>query len=237
MKVAVIHGQVHHGSTYHLTQLLLEKLHCEKEDITEYTVNGMGQCVGCFQCIMKDEHLCPHRTQTEPIIQAIEAADVIVMESPNYVMGMSGQLKSFCDHMAYRWMSHRPNGEMRQKIGVAISTTAGNGAKSVTKEMATQFTWWAVGKVYQLPFVAAASCWNEVSAERKAKAEKQTDRIANAVNTKFGHVKPGYKSRFLFWMMGKMQEGMSYNPVDVAWWEKHGWIKPSVKASAAKDDR
>ena len=229
MKVAVIHGQAHHGSTYHLTQLLLSKLNCNKEDITEFTVNGMGQCVGCFQCIMKDEHLCPHRAQTEPIIQAIEAADVIVMESPNYVMGMSGQLKSFCDHMAYRWMSHRPNGDMKQKIGVAISTTAGSGAKSVTKEMATQFTWWAVGKSYQLPFVAAVSSWNEVDGKRRAKADKETTRIANAIHKKLGHVKPNLKSKFLFMMMGKMQEGMGYNPVDIAWWSEHGWIKSGKK--------
>jgi len=48
-------------------------------------------------------------------------------------MEMSGQLKTFFDHMAYRWISHRPHPSMKNKIGVAISTTAGAGAKGPQK--------------------------------------------------------------------------------------------------------
>lgn len=146
MKVAVIHGQAHKGSTYNVTRSLLDQLNCEEADIMEFQVNGMGQCMGCFSCILKDEERCPHRAQVEPIILAMEEADVIVVESPNYVMGMTGQLKSFFDHLGYRWMAHRPNGEMRKKIAVAISTTAGSGAKKATKDIATQFMWLAIGK-------------------------------------------------------------------------------------------
>jgi len=225
MKITVIHGQAHHGSTYHLTQLLLEQLDCSKMDVTEFKVNGISQCIGCFQCILKDENRCPHREQIAPIIQSMETADVIVMASPNYVMGMTGQLKSFCDHMAYRWMSHRPYGEMKNKIGVAISTTAGTGAKKATKDMATQFRWWAVGKSYELPFTVAASSWGEVDNKKRMKLEKKVKKLGRQINAKCGNVKPGIKSRFLFYMMGKMQKGMGYNAVDVSWWEKHGWIK------------
>jgi len=225
MKITVIHGQAHHRNTYHLTQLLLEQLDCSKEDITEFKINGIGQCVGCFQCILKDEKICPHREQIEPIIRSMEAADVIVMASPNYVMGMTGQLKSFCDHMAYRWMSHRPNGEMKNKIGVAISTTAGLGAKKATKDMAIQFRWWAIGKVYKLPFTVAASSWDEVDNKRRVKLERKLEKLGMRINAKCGNVKPGIKSRFLFYMMGKMQKGMGYNAVDVSWWKKNGWIK------------
>lgn len=36
MKAAVVHGQAHKGSTYHLTHMLLERLNCEKTDISEF---------------------------------------------------------------------------------------------------------------------------------------------------------------------------------------------------------
>ena len=225
MKVAVIHGQAHKGSTYHATHLLLTQLQCEEKDIIEYTVNGISQCVGCFQCILEDEKFCPHRIQIEPIIKSIEEADVIIMDSPNYVMGMTGQLKSFCDHLGYRWMSHRPNGEMRKKIGVAISTTAGMGAEKVTKDIATQMQWWAVGKVYKTSFVVATSSWEQVDNKHKTKVQKKVNKISKKINARYGKVKFGIKGRFFFFIMKKMQEGMGYNPVDVAWWRKNGWIK------------
>lgn len=224
MKVAVIHGQAHQGSTYNVTRSLLDELNCEESDIWEFRINGMGQCVGCFQCILKDEEKCPHREQVEPIIRAMEEADVIVVESPNYVMGMTGQLKSFFDHLGYRWMAHRPNGEMRKKIAVAISTTAGSGAKKATKDIATQFMWLATGKIYQLPFVVQASSWDGVKEDKKEQIQKKTLALAKKINRKTGKVNPSLKVRFYFFIMKQMQKSVGYNPVDVAWWKSNGWI-------------
>jgi len=225
MKVVVVHGQAHKGNTYHLTHMLLEQLDCEKEDIKEFNINGIGQCVGCMNCIMKDENLCPHRSQTAPIIDAIDRADVIIFETPNYCMGMSGQLKSFCDHMAYRWMSHRPNGNMKSKIGVAISTTAGAGASKATKDICNQFTWWAVGKTYQLPFIAAAFSWDEIKDKKKMKLTKKVKKLGRKISNNVDKVKPGLKTRFYFNMMKMMQKGMAWNPTDNEYWKKQGWIK------------
>lgn len=56
------------------------------------------------------------------------------MDTPNYCMGMTGQLKTFFDHMAYRWLSHSPLGAMQNKIAIAVSTTAGAGAGVATQE-------------------------------------------------------------------------------------------------------
>lgn len=225
MKIAVVHGQAHKGSTYHLTHMLLDRFNGEETDVLEFYVNDLGNCTGCFTCIRKDEKHCPHRKQTAPVIEAIEAADIIIMDSPNYVMGMSGQLKTFCDHMGYRWMSHRPHSSMRDKIGVAVSTAAGAGALKVTKDICSQFFWWNVGKTYCLPFIAAASSWNEVKPGKRIKMEKAVDKLAKKINRKTGKVKPGIKSRLYFFIMKGMHKNMSYNPVDSAYWKNQGWIK------------
>lgn len=70
MKIAVVHGQAHKGRAYPVTQLLLEKLGCAGDDVSEFYVNGIGGCVGCFRCITQGEDACPHRSQTEQIIAA-----------------------------------------------------------------------------------------------------------------------------------------------------------------------
>lgn len=224
MKVAVIHGQAHKGSTYHVTRQLLDRLECPETDIQEFRVNGMGQCVGCFQCILEDEKKCPHYNQLEAILKAMDEADVIIVESPTYVMSMTGQLKSFFDHLGYRWMAHRPNGNMRKKIGVAISTTAGSGAGKTTKDMVQQFDWLATGKTFRLPIVVAASSWDQVTEDRKQKIEKKTSILANKINKKCGKVRPSFKVRMYFFMMKQMQLRIGYNPIDVDWWKANGWI-------------
>lgn len=224
MKIAVIHGQAHKGNTYHITQMLLNKLNCDKKDVLEFYVNNIGDCVGCFQCIMKGEDSCPHRSQTEEIIKAIEDADIIIIDSPTYVLNISGQLKTFFDHMSYRWISHRPHPSMKHKIGVAISTTAGTGAKKTTKFIASQMFWWSVGKTYQIPVVVAAMNWSQMTEKRKLKVEKKATKTAKAIQKKLGHIKPGIKARFLFFLMKQMHKNMDYSPVDMKYWKEKGWI-------------
>jgi multimeric flavodoxin WrbA len=173
---------------------------------------------------MKGENTCPHRNQTDEIIKAIEEANIIIIDSPTYVLNVSGQLKTFFDHMGYRWISHRPFPTMKQKIGVAISTTAGTGAKKTTKMIASQMFWWSVGKIYQLPITVAAMNWDQMSAKRKLTAEKKTAKIAEAIERKLGHVKPGVKAKFMFFLMKQMHKGMDYSPIDMKYWKENGWI-------------
>lgn len=224
MKIVVVHGQQHKGNTYHITKLLLDKLNYAEKDVSEFYVNDIGDCVGCYQCVMKGENTCPHRNQTEKIIKAIEESNIIIIDSPTYALNVSGQLKTFFDHMAYRWISHRPYPTMKHKIGVAISTTAGTGAKKTTKMIASQMFWWSVGKTYQLPITVAAMNWDQMSAKRKEKANKNVSIIAKAIQRKSGHVKPGIKACFMFFLMKQMHKGMNYSPIDMNYWKENGWI-------------
>lgn len=66
MKVTIIHGQGHHGSTYHVTDMLREQLAGKDATIHEYFLpeDGPDFCLGCFKCITQDENYV-HR-QTRP---------------------------------------------------------------------------------------------------------------------------------------------------------------------------
>jgi multimeric flavodoxin WrbA len=224
MKIVVIHGQSHKGSTYHITKLLVDRLAKEDGEVLEFQTNDLRHCTGCFNCIMKGEELCPHKGEIQPIVKAIEEANVIIIESPNYCMEMSGQLKTLFDHMAYRWISHRPHPSMVNKIGVAVSTTAGVGAGGVTKRICKQMFWWGIPKTYRVAQAVAAMSWKEVKPEKKAKIEHKLDKLAKQIEHKTGRVKQGIKYRFLFRLMGKQQKINNWNPVDRNHWLKNGWI-------------
>ena len=223
MKIVVIHGQSHKGSTYRVTRLLMDEL-SETAEYKEFTTGEIQPCIGCFSCVVKGEEFCPQRAVVAPIIMAIGEAELILIESPNYCMEMSGQLKTFFDHMAYRWISHRPHPSMKNKIGVAVSTTAGMGAKGTAKSIARQMFYWGVSKTYCLPFAVSAMSWEEVKAEKKSKITKVVKKTAGKIKRKIRKVKPGIKSRFMFQIMRSMQKNSTWNPVDRKHWEENGWI-------------
>ncbi|RDU23617.1 flavodoxin family protein [Anaerosacchariphilus polymeriproducens] len=224
MKIVVLHGQSHKGSTYNITKMLLDRLADSAEEILEFQTNHLKPCIGCFACIVKGEEFCPHRTEVQPIIKAIENADIIIAESPNYCMGMTGQLKMLFDHMAYRWMAHRPHPLMKKKIGVAISTTAGMGAKTVTKSIKRQMFWWSIPKVYQIAEQVEAMSWNEVKPIKKEKITDEVNKTADKILRRVGTIKPGLKVGFIFKLIRKQQKVNNWNPIDKKYWEENEWI-------------
>lgn len=138
MKITVINGQSHKGSTYHIGKMLTDKLGGE---VTEYFLpKDFGDmCIGCTACILKSEQLCPHYQRLEKFTNAIDEADVLIFTSPVYVYHVTGAMKSFLDHYGYRWMVHRPEKKMFSKQAVCISTAAGAGTKSTNKDIADSF--------------------------------------------------------------------------------------------------
>lgn len=219
MKVVIVHGQSHQGNTYRLTELLVEQLDCSKEDIQTFYANGISQCVGCLQCVLKDEALCPHRDQITPILTAMDQADLLIFTSPTYCYEMTGQLKSLCDHFAYRWMIHRPS-DMRTKLGVAVSTAAGGGAPAVTKSIQRQMQWWSVGRTYRLPFTVRAKSWADIPEPRMKQLRKKTRSLARTLNRKVGHSRPSLTVRMKFQLMRRLNLHSDWNEVDRIYWEQ-----------------
>lgn len=148
MKITILHGQSHKGSTYHIARMLADKLEGE---VTEFFLpRDFGEfCVGCTQCFEQSETLCPHYEKLQPITQAIDQADVLILASPVYVYHATGAMKALLDHYGYRWMLHRPQEAMFRKQGVCISTAAGAGIKTTNRDMADSLFFWGVPKIYR----------------------------------------------------------------------------------------
>ncbi|NLG18398.1 MAG: flavodoxin family protein [Fibrobacter sp.] len=224
MKVTAIHSRGSKGSTYFIARLLLDELEKQGAEIIEFSVQSASPCTGCFNCFMRDEKLCPHQAENAPKIESIESADIVLLDSPCYGFGMSGQMKCFLDHLCYRWTAHRPHPSMFSKIGIAISTTAGMGAGKVTKDIAQQFFYLGIPFTFRLAFSIRAMSWSEVSEVRKEHIRRKVTATARNIIAKSGKIKPGIKSRFMFAMMRLMQKRNTWNPVEKSYWQTNGWI-------------
>lgn len=222
MKILVIHGQSHKGSTYHIANMLAERL---KGEITEFFLpKDFGQfCVGCTNCFTTSETECPHYSQLEPITKAIDEADVIIMASPVYVFHATGAMKNFLDHYGYRWMAHRPEEKMFRKQAVIISTAAGMGTNSTNKDIADSMFYWGIAKTYKYGIAVAETSYDRVSDKRKQKIEKKISQIAAKITKKTGKVKPGIKTKAMFSIM-RMAQKNGWNQADVAYWKEKGWL-------------
>lgn len=222
MKIVIIHGQNHKGSTYNIAHMLAEKI---DGDIKEYFLpRDFGEyCVGCTNCFMKSETLCPHYDRLKTITESIDSADVIILASPVYVYHATGAMKTFLDHYGYRWMVHRPEESMFKKQGVCISTAAGAGMKSTNKDMMDSLFFWGVAKRYQYGVAIAATDWNSISEKKRVAIEKATSSIAKKIKRSSKNVKPGLKTKMFFGIMRQMQKN-GFTPSDADYWKSKGWI-------------
>lgn len=223
MKITVIHGQNHKGSTYHMARSLAEKLGGE---ITEFFLpRDFGDfCVGCTMCFTDSETKCPHYEKLSPITGAIDEADVVILASPVYVYHATGAMKAFLDHYGWRWLVHRPEEKMFSKQAVCISTAAGAGMKSTNKDMADSAFWWGVGKIYKLGAAVNETSWERVGDKKKQSYDKKLSAIAKKIKSRQGKAKPSIKTRAFFSVMRIMQKH-GWNEADMNYWREKGWTE------------
>jgi multimeric flavodoxin WrbA len=223
MKIVLIHGRNHKGSTYHIGKMLADKIGGEREEF--FLPRDFDQfCIGCNNCFMKGESLCPHYEKLVPITTAMDEADVLIFTSPVYVYHATGAMKAFLDHYGYRWMVHRPQEKMFSKQAVCISTAAGAGMKSTNKDMADSLFFWGIPKIYQYGVAVRAISYDTVSAKIRKKIDQKTTRIAKKIKANNGKAKPGIKTKGFFYIM-RMVMKSGWNKADCMYWEEKGWTQ------------
>lgn len=223
MKVTVIHGQSHQGSTCHIARSLAEKLSGEAAEF--FLPRDFGEfCVGCTACFVDSETKCPHFEQLAPITQAIDSADVLILASPVYVFHATGAMKALLDHYGWRWMVHRPEEKMFSKQAVCISTAAGGGMKSANRDMAHSTFFWGIAKTYRYGVAVMETSWERVSGKKKRCIDGKLCRLARKIRANRGHIRPSIKTKAVFAVMRQMQKH-GWNEADIDYWREKGWTE------------
>ena len=225
MKVLIISGTNHKGSTYNIGRIMAEKL-TKPEDISEvFLPRDFDEfCYGCTNCFEKNEELCPHAEKLKPITELIDASDVLILTSPVYVYHCTGQMKALLDHYGWRWMAHRPEEKMFSKQAVVVATAAGAGVKFTMKDMADSCFFWGIPQTYKLGRAVAAVDWQSVKPKIKDDINKKADSIAKKILKRQGKVPVSLKTKGFFKIMSLLQKN-GWNKADVDYWKEKGWTE------------
>ena len=224
MKIVMLNGQNHKGSTYHIGRMIADKIAGDNEIREFFFPRDLNHfCMGCYQCI-EDEKACPYYEEKKVILDAIKEADVLIVTTPTYCMHVSAPLKSFIDMTFDYWMSHRPQKCMFRKRAVIVSTSAGASPKSAMKDVEDALFYLGVPSMTKYGISVQAMNWDGVKESKKEKIDKDTTRIACKLSkNKKLHI--GIKTRFIFNMMRMMQKnGWGSSPVEKVYWEQNGWL-------------
>jgi multimeric flavodoxin WrbA len=124
MKILILNGSPHpHGNTQALIDAFKEgavsKGHeVEEADVARLSIHG---CLGCEYCHTKGHGKCVQSDDMQKIYPLLQQADVLVLASPIYYHGFSGQLKCTID----RFYAVGAPGELKlHKIALLLSSGA-----------------------------------------------------------------------------------------------------------------
>ncbi len=230
MNIVVINGTEIRGCTYQMKEFFLSELR-EGNTITEFYLpkDGPAFCLGCKTCFMKDEALCPHAAQVQPIWSAIMNADLLVFAYPVYVMRAPGQLKTLLDHFGAHWIAHRPKKEMFTKRAVILTQSVGAPNKGAQSDVETSLNWMGVSDVKKFGLkLMEGVIWPELSEKKRKDIETKTKAFAHQfLNPRVPRM--SLKVR-LYFLIGKITQKMVLSrtlvpSVDTRYWLDQGWIK------------
>lgn len=224
MKIVIIHGQNHLGSSYHIGRMLIDKLGGENIVTEFFLPRDLNHfCLGCYSCLEGDEK-CPFYKEKHVITEAMDEADLLIFTTPTYCLGVSSPMKAFIDLTFTYWLPHRPRECMFSKKAVVISTTAGAGAGATTKFIAKMLFYWGVPYIKRYGISVAAINWQGVSDKKKAKIDKGITKLAAKVSAK-KKTRTGLRQRLFFNMLGMAQKGgKGSSPFEKTYWKEQGWF-------------
>jgi multimeric flavodoxin WrbA len=231
MKIAVINGTEKHGVTFKLKEMFLAGFETDAS-VTEFYLpkDCPNFCKGCASCCLKGENTCKDFSYVQPIEKSLLEADLIVMTSPAYVKHTTGAMKALLDHLAYRWMPHRPAAEMFGKRAVIITQCLGAGAKSAAKDVKHSLSWWGISKIGVFSGALMGDIfWERLSEKRREKLSRKINKLSRRF-AKINYSKPARTNsvtKIKFMICRTIQKKLyKNNPdyTDAKYWRNQGWL-------------
>ena len=222
MKLVLVHGQNHRGSSYHAGRLLADQF--PGSEIREFFLpqDLPHFCRGCCLCV-ENEALCPFFTEKEQITREIESADLLIFTTPTYCLRASASMKALLDLTFTWWMVHKPRACMFSKKAVVLSTAAGAGMNSAIRDIAVALFWWVIPRVWKYGAAVRAINWNQVSDKKKARIKDGMIRLAKKIRK--GKARTGVKTKLLFNAVRMMKlRNWNSNEAERRYWAERGWL-------------
>lgn len=151
MKVLLINGSPNeHGCTYTALSETAETLQKHGID-TEILYLGKKPVAGCIACgKCRETGKCVFDDKVNEVIDKLDSIDAIVVGSPVYYAGPSGQLTAFLDRLFYS-----SGGRMAGKLGASVVSCRRGGASAAFDRLNKYFT-------ISSMLVVSSQYWNQV---------------------------------------------------------------------------
>ena len=224
MKIVLIHGQNHVGSSCTIGRMAAQGIAGDNEVREFFLPQALPHfCLGCYRCLKGDEN-CPCYAEKRVLLDALDAADVLIFTTPTYCMHASAPMKSFLDLTFTRWMSHRPAGCMFRKRALVVSTAAGAGAGGAVKDVKQALRYWGVPSVLGYGKAIQAMNWDMVSDKNRARIERDVKSLSRKLSAQ-NPPRVGLWTRMTFFMMRMMQQaGWGSDLCEAEYWRSMGWM-------------
>ena len=136
MKVLLINGSPNeHGCTFTALSEIADTLH--KHNIgTEILYLGKKPIAGCIACMKCSQTgKCVFDDQVNNVLSELDSIDAIIIGSPVYYAGATGQLTSFLDRLFFCSESR-----MARKLGASVVSCRRGGASAAFDQLNKYFT-------------------------------------------------------------------------------------------------
>lgn len=169
-KVLLINGSPHqYGCTYTALKEILDTLN--KEQIEgEIIWIGNKPISGCIACGACKTGKCVFDDEVNEILAKIDEYGAIIVGSPVYYAGPSGQLCSFLDRLFYS-----SKGRLAHKLGASVVSCRRGGASAAFDRLNKYFT------ISNMPIVSS-SYWNQVHGNTPSEVKQDLEGLQTMHN-------------------------------------------------------
>ena len=121
MKILVLNGSPRpHGSTVKMINAFVEAAADHKVDVVDVTKMNVKGCLACEYCHTKGHGVCIQKDDMQEIYSLLGEAEMLVIASPIYYHGISGQLKCVIDRFYAAAYPNKPKN--LKKVAMFLSS-------------------------------------------------------------------------------------------------------------------
>jgi multimeric flavodoxin WrbA len=193
----------------------------ERLNLRDYEIK---RCIGCCLCLSQGSVRCPHREDgVKELLTRMEAADGIIMVTPNYSLQVPGLLKDFLDRLAY--VFHRPRLFGKSFLPVVVQGVYGG--KKVGAYLAEAFSFWGTDAVKGAVVSGGIFPGQPQDPAVAAKNQKKLDAAIQRFGKSLYRQKPKAPSYFRMMIFRSTRSSMicfdEALPPDKAYYKEKGW--------------
>lgn len=221
VNVTIIYGTLSNASMYNCVQLLLNRIELNM-NISEFFLPKDLPAFnrGCFSYIINGEERRPHFNYVDSIVKSLDCSDLIILASPVFECDISTEMKSFLDHLNYRYMQDKTNYLMNNKIGLVMSTATGAGLFNTTRTLKRNLKSWGISKIFKFSDNLYDINSQDVSLKTNEKISKISNKILDLYSNLHTIKTPAF-TKITSSNIECILKNNNCNVIDFIYWKEH----------------